>query len=145
MSTKLVDFSALRGLSINNYSMVYNNNLSSMFKDIEDSDLVKILESSIIKNIILCFIKEVKLPFNNIFELSVDMVNETFKTTLDISNVVITEVINYMNLFYNLFKKIENNMIVNYYPVDELDYKLVMMEKIDDNFFKEGRHSYLLW
>ena len=145
MSTKLVDFSALRGLSINNYSMVYNNNLSSMFKDIEDSDLVKILESSIIKNIILCFIKEVKLPFNNIFELSVDMVNETFKTTLDISNVVITEVINYMNLFYNLFKKIENNMIANYYPVDELDYKLVMMEKIDDNFFKEGRHSYLLW
>lgn len=145
MSTKLVDFSALRGLSINNYSMVYNNNLSSMFKDIEDSDLVKILESSIIKNIILCFIKEVKLPFNNIFELSVDMVNETFKTTLDISNVVITEVINYMNLFYNLFKKIENNMITNYYPVDELDYKLVMMEKIDDNFFKEGRHSYLLW
>lgn len=145
MGTKLVDFSALRGLSINNYSMVYNNNLSSMFKDIEDSDLVKILESSIIKNIILCFIKEVKLPFNNIFELSVDMVNETFKTTLDISNVVITEVINYMNLFYSLFKKIENNMIANYYPVDEIDYKLVMMEKIDDNFFKEGRHSYLLW
>ncbi len=142
---KLVDFSSLTGLSINNYSMVYNSDLSSIFDSIEDEDLIKLLESGLIKNIILCFIKNVKLPYINIFEMSVDMLNETYKTTLDISKIVITEINKYMNLFYSLFTRLENNLSSNYYPVDEIDYKLVMLEKTDDNFFKEGRHSYLLW
>ncbi len=145
MGVKLVDFSSLSGLSINNYSMVYNSNLSSMFNNIEDNDLVKILESNLIKNIILCFVKDVKLPFNNIFELSVDMVNEAFKTTIDISIVMKQEINKYMDLFYSLFKKLEDGITTSYYPVDEIDYKIVMMEKTDDNFYKEGRHSYLLW
>ena len=51
---KLVDFSSLTGLSINNYSMVYNSDLSSIFDSIEDEDLIKLLESGLIKNIILC-------------------------------------------------------------------------------------------
>lgn len=145
MNIKLIDFSSLSGLSINNYSIVYNSNLSSMFKDIEDMDLIKMIEDSLIKNIILCFIKDIKLPFNNIFELSVDMINETYKTTLDVSVIMKQEIINYMEIFYKLFKELECNITSNYYPVDEMDYKLVMMENTNDNFYREGKHSYLLW
>lgn len=145
MNIKLVDFSSLTGLSINNYSLVYNSGLSSIFDNIEDDELIKLLESSLIKNIILCFIKGVKLPYSNIFELSIDMVNEAYKTTLDASKLVITEINKYMNIFYSLFSSLEKNLTSNYYPVDEIDYKLVMLEMTDDNFFKEGKHSYLLW
>ena len=145
MNIKLVDFSTLTGLSINNYSMVYNSDLSSIFDSIEDEDLIKMLESSLIKNIILCFIKGVKLPHSNIFELSIDMVNEAYKTTLDASKIVISEINKYMIIFYSLFSSLEKNLTSNYYPVDEIDYKLVMLEMTDDNFFKEGKHSYLLW
>lgn len=144
MSIKILDFSTLSSISINNYSIVYNSNLSSIFKDIEDKEFVKELEFNITKNILLCFTKGVVLSFSNIFEIAIDMVNEKYKTTLDIS-LVLKEIDNYMSMFYNLYEKLENDICKTHYPIDEIDYKLVMMEIKDESFYREGKHTYTIW
>lgn len=147
MSKKhIIDFSPLAGLSITNYSLVYNSNLSSMFKDIEDMDFIRLLEDNIIKNIIFCLIKKIILTPSAIFEISIDIVNETFKTTLMINDENKNEVEKYMETFETLFNSIQKTKDTDFYPVDEIgNYKLIMMEINNENIHTKERYPYLFW
>lgn len=144
---KIIDVSPIIALNLSTYSIVYNNNLYSILDEIEDNTIKTIIEESITKNILLCLIKNIKLPNNLIFELALDIVNETFSTTLNYDVKMNNSIIHYVNEFKDYLNKIINTKILEtHIPIDNYgDYRILFMEKNNEINYRETTVNAIYW
>lgn len=144
---KIVDVSPIVALNLSTYSMVYRNNLYTILSDIEDNEFKSIVEENITKNILLCLIKNINLPNTLIFEIALDIVNETFKTTLIYTENMVNDINIYVNEFKDYFNKIINTKILEtHVPVDNYgEYKILFMENNNDVNYRETFVNTVYW
>lgn len=148
---RIIDFSPIVGLSIRNYACVNNNDLDSIFSDIESSTSIEVLEDNITTNLLMLLLKNVNLPNLHLFELVLDVVNESCKTTLIIKNHMLLEIDNYIKEFkkllniltnkYNLHGQCYNDFIIT----DNLGLKLIITEANNDISFGKGSIRDIVW
>lgn len=144
---KIIDVSPIIALNLSTYSIVYNNNLYTILDEIEDNTIKTIIEESITKNILLCLIKNIKLPNNLIFELALDIVNETFNTTLNYDVKMNNTIMHYVNEFKDYLNKIINTKILEtHIPIDNYgDYRILFMEKNNEINYRETVVNAIYW
>ena len=144
---KIIDVSPIIALNLSTYSIVYNNNLYAILDEIEDNTIKTIIEESITKNILLCLIKNIKLPNNLIFELALDIVNETFNTTLNYDVKMNNTIMHYVNEFKDYLNKIINTKILEtHIPIDNYgDYRILFMEKNNEINYRETVVNAIYW
>ena len=144
---KIIDVSPIIALNLSTYSIVYNNNLYTILDEIEDNTIKTIIEESITKNILLCLIKNIKLPNNLIFELALDIVNETFNTTLNYDVKMNNTIMHYVNEFKDYLNKIINTKILEtHIPIDNYgDYRILFMEKNNEINYRETTVNAIYW
>lgn len=125
----VIDLSPIVAMNLNNYSTIFQSNLNSLLKGLDDN-IIEMVEESITKNILFCLIKKIEVANIHLFDLALDVVNETLKTTIQLPSYLIPEAIKYIESF----KQYLNAMIIKFKIPNDVDleiftdYKMIFKE-----------------
>lgn len=149
MKMKMLDFTPILSMHLRCYSYANNSELLTLLVDIEDETSLELIEKTLVSNILLFMMHDIRLSNTNLFEMAIDATNDDCKTNLYIDTDIISDIEKYMDTFKKIYKNILHMVsdINKYYwhgfvINDMVGYKIIV-EEVDRGYKDREEYSYV--